>query len=147
MFRGPHCQLCSCLFCVFFVVVWLFFGLVCFPGGHPNLDMLDCVLVMLSFDSPMREHTGHCTIRSMAQTLCYDLARAKKAKDGKKKRPSLPTRCWNSTELNLLRVYFWTLVQRNVFQKGSESRPAKIKSGPSGRSSFGPFLALGDYGN
>ena len=26
-----------------------------------------------------------CTIRSMAQTLCYDLARAEKAKDGKKK--------------------------------------------------------------
>ena len=25
-----------------------------------------------------------CTIRSMAQTLCYDLARAEKAKDGKK---------------------------------------------------------------
>ena len=39
---------------------------------------------MLSFDFPMREHTGHCTIRSMAQTLCYDLARAEKAKDGKK---------------------------------------------------------------
>ena len=39
---------------------------------------------MLSFDSPMREHTGLCTIRSMAQTLCYDLARAEKAKDGKK---------------------------------------------------------------
>ena len=30
---------------------WLFFGQVCFPGGHHNLDMLDCVLVMLSFDS------------------------------------------------------------------------------------------------
>ena len=39
---------------------------------------------MLSFDSPMREHTVLCTIRSMAQTLCYDLARAEKAKDGKK---------------------------------------------------------------
>ena len=31
----------------------------------------------------MREHTGPCTIRSMAQILCYDLARAEEAKDGK----------------------------------------------------------------
>ena len=33
----------------------------------------------------MREHTGHCTIRSRAQTLCYDLARAEKSEGRKKK--------------------------------------------------------------
>ena len=55
---------------------------VCFLVGHPCLDNVDFFLV-LSFDFPMRDCTGLCTIRSMAQTLCYDLARAEKAKDGK----------------------------------------------------------------
>ena len=32
----------------------------------------------------MRDAAVLCRIRSMAQTLCYDLARAEKAKDGKK---------------------------------------------------------------
>ena len=32
----------------------------------------------------MRDVAVLCTIRTMAQTLCYDLARAEKAKDGKK---------------------------------------------------------------
>ena len=38
----------------------------------------------LSSDPPKREVAARSIIRSMAQTLCYDLARAKKAKDGKK---------------------------------------------------------------
>ena len=85
---GCCCCCCFCLFCVFFVVVFVWFG--CFLGW--SVSLVDTAIwtcwtaywSMLSFDSPMREHTGHCTIRSMAQTLCYDLARAKKAKDGKK---------------------------------------------------------------
>ena len=38
----------------------------------------------LSFDSPMRETQDTAQFVQMAQTLCYDLARAEKAKDGKK---------------------------------------------------------------
>ena len=89
--RGGCCCCCFCLFCVFLVVVFVWFG--CVLGWSVSLvdtPIWTCWTAywsMLSFDSPMREHTGHCTIRSMAQTLCYDLARAKKAKDGKK----LPT--------------------------------------------------------
>ena len=62
--------MCFCFFC---------FGL------HPGLGTWTAYWSALSFDSPMREYTGLCTIRSMAQTLCYDLARAEKAKDEKKK--------------------------------------------------------------
>ena len=59
--------------------------LVCFSLDTPFWTCWTVYWSTLSFDSPMREHTGLCTIRSMAQTLCYDLARAEKAKDGKKK--------------------------------------------------------------
>ena len=34
--------------------------------------------------TPQRGMLLYCIIRTMAQTLCYDLARAEKAKDGKK---------------------------------------------------------------
>ena len=48
------------------------------------------------------------------------------------------------TGFNLLRVHFWTPVQRKTcFKKGSESGPLEIKSGPPWRvqfwSLFGPF--------
>ena len=51
---------------------------------HPHWTCWTAYWSTLSFESPMREHTVLCTIRSLAQTLCYDLARAEKAKDGKK---------------------------------------------------------------
>ena len=82
------------VFLVFLFSLVVFFGVFfCFPlfcllvfllVGHPCLDNWTAYLSTLSFDSPMREYTRLCTIRSMAQTLCYDLARAEKAKDGKK---------------------------------------------------------------
>ena len=47
------------------------------------------------------------------------------------------------TGFNLLRVHFWTPVQRK-FKKGSESGPLEIKSGPPWRvqfwSLFGPLI-------
>ena len=43
------------------------------------------------------------------------------------------------TGFNQLRVHFWTPVQGNVFQKGSESGPLEIKSGPPWRVPFWPF--------
>ena len=48
------------------------------------------------------------------------------------------------TGFNLLRVHFWTPMQRKrVFKKGSESGPLEIKSGPPWRVQFwylfGPF--------
>ena len=45
------------------------------------------------------------------------------------------------TGFNLLRSIFGPPCKGNVFQKGSESGPLEIKSGPPGGSSFGPFLA------
>ena len=82
---GVFCVVCLVfLLWVFFVSLFFWLGRFffwCSPHvGHVGL----CTGPLLSFDSLMREHTGHCTIRSMAQTLCYDLARAEKAKDGKK---------------------------------------------------------------
>ena len=74
-FVGVFCLVLVCLCFELFVSLF---------GLQPHLDLLDCVLV----HAPMREHTGLCTIRSMAQTLCYDLARAEKAKDGKKSKIS-----------------------------------------------------------
>ena len=50
----------------------------------PEVFESSCRSAIFWFQSPMREHTVLCTIRSLAQTLCYDLARAEKAKDGKK---------------------------------------------------------------
>ena len=80
-----------CLEVLFFVclVLWfVFFGLLlgcfwfCFlsapPAGRFGLRN-----GTLSLDSPKRDVAVLCTIRTMAQTLCYDLARAEKAKDGK----------------------------------------------------------------
>ena len=97
MFRArPSRRWVLCLFvgfgCLLFVLCFLLFVLGCFLFGLVFFSLLDtpvwtCWTVYwstLSFDSPMREHTGLCTIRSMARTLCYDLARAEKAKDGKK---------------------------------------------------------------
>ena len=43
----------------------------------------------------MRDVAVLCTIRSMAQTLCYDLARAEKAKDGKKFVQMAQTLCYD----------------------------------------------------
>ena len=74
---------CFCLVFCFFV--WLFFWVVFFRSFNTPLGTWTAYWSALSFDSPMREYTGLCTIRSMAQTLCYDLARAEKAKDGKKR--------------------------------------------------------------
>ena len=76
---------------VFLLLVWVFlFGFVLVVGW--SFFLLDTPIwtcwtaywSTLSFDFPMRNHTELCIIRSMAQTLCYDLARAEKAKDGKK---------------------------------------------------------------
>ena len=45
------------------------------------------------------------------------------------------------TGFNLLRVQFWTPLQRKrVSKKESKSGPLEIKSGPPGGSSFGPFF-------
>ena len=56
------------------------------PGGRHHI--WTCWTVywsMLSFDTPMREMQDFAQFFQMAQTLCYDLARAEKATDGKKK--------------------------------------------------------------
>ena len=66
-----------------FVVFWT----VCFALWFaPQFGLVGLRPAILSFDFPMREHTGHCTICSTTQTLCYNLARAEKAKDGKNNR-------------------------------------------------------------
>ena len=80
VFKRAGCYVCfvGCLFC--------------FLVGTPCWTHWTAYWSTLSFDSPMWEHTVLCAIRSMAQPLCYDLARAEKAKDGKKK-TSLPYGC------------------------------------------------------
>ena len=70
---GAVCFLFGCLLCMWIAALYM-----------ATVLCTECVLVTLSFESPMREHTVLCTIRSLAQALCYDLARAEKAKDGKK---------------------------------------------------------------
>ena len=44
------------------------------------------------------------------------------------------------TRFNLLRVQFWTPVQRKRIKKGSESGPLEIKSGPLEGPVFAPSL-------
>ena len=69
------------LFLVFLCLFCLFLGC---PSFFCTPDwILDCVMVRALFDSPMRDADMLCIIRSLAQKLCYDLARAEKAKDGK----------------------------------------------------------------
>ena len=82
-----------CLVCFLFLFSCFVFCLVC-PSFVCTPDwMLDCVMVRALFDSPMRDADILCIIRSLAQILCYDLARAEKAKDGKKNENGPAWRC------------------------------------------------------
>ena len=82
-----HCHVVFFLFGAF-VLGFVVLLLVCCFGfafcRHLLLDVLDCVMVHALFRRPKEGSCCTLTIRTMAQTLCYDLARAEKAKDGKK---------------------------------------------------------------
>ena len=79
-----HCH--GVIFCVsglcFGLLFWVVV-LVCFCL-HPRLDFLDCVMVHALFKLPNEGCCWLCTIRTMAQTLCYNLARAEKRRTEKK---------------------------------------------------------------
>ena len=75
---------CFVLVCVFLFGLFLLVCLLFFSSlDTPVWTTWTAYWSTLFFDFPMREHTGLCTIRSMAQTLCYDLARAEG--EGRKK--------------------------------------------------------------
>ena len=92
--KERHSFLCvGVLFCCFVGFRCLFFGFLLRFGLSPShMDVLDCVWVHALF-CYSKEGMLHAAAQlvQLAQTLCYDLARAEKATDGKKSVAALKT--------------------------------------------------------
>ena len=135
LLRGGFCVL-LCFLGVFWVC---FVGFLCclFRSFlHPHWTCWTAYWSTLSFESPMREHTVLFTIRSLAQTLCYDLARAEKAKDGKKSPEFSIIRLKNSSinlkpdeSLFTLGKSFDFMTPATCALSGSISPESQLKSG------------------